>query len=110
MMATDLADYLVRKGATFRESHHAVGSLVRQAEEQGCELTDLPQRAFTQAHALFADDVYDALGARASLGHREVVGGTGPEAVAEQLDSARKCLLPVAPEKRGSVNDLRWIA
>jgi argininosuccinate lyase len=109
MMATDLADYLVRKGATFRESHAAVGSLVRLAEQQACELTDLPQRAFTQAHALFGDDVYEALGARASIGHREVVGGTGPDAVLEQLAAAKHALMPVV-ETQGRVNDLRWVA
>ncbi|MBV9880412.1 MAG: argininosuccinate lyase, partial [Gemmatirosa sp.] len=53
MMATDLADYLVRKGATFRESHGAVGSLVRMSEEQGVEMTELPLDAYTAAHPLF---------------------------------------------------------
>jgi argininosuccinate lyase len=109
MMATDLADYLVRKGATFRESHGAVGKLVRQAEERRCEMTELPQAAFTAAHALFGDDVYEALGARASIGHREVVGGTGPEAVAEQLEAARRALIPAA-EVPGRANALRWVA
>ena len=109
MMATDLADYLVRKGATFRESHAAVGKLVREAEVKGCEMTALPQASFTAAHALFTDDVYEALGARASVGHREVVGGTGPEAVQEQLAAARHALLPVV-ETQGRVNDLRWVA
>jgi argininosuccinate lyase len=109
MMATDLADYLVRKGATFRESHGAVGKLVRRAEELRCEMTALPPSAFTTAHALFTDDVYEALGARASIAHREVVGGTGPEAVAEQLEAARRALVPVA-EVQGRANDLRWVA
>ena len=53
MMATDLADYLVKKGATFREAHGAVGSLVRAAEEGGVELDALPAQRFTDAHALF---------------------------------------------------------
>src|SRR5438067_1069702 len=75
MMATDLADYLVRKGATFRESHGAVGSLVRQAEEQGVELYELPFDTFKAAHALFGDDVLDALSPESSVAHREAVGG-----------------------------------
>ena len=94
MMATDLADYLVRKGATFRESHGAVGALVRQAEEQGIEMHALPLQAFRDAHALFTDDVYDALSAQSSVEQREAVGGTGPVAVRAQLDAARHALRP----------------
>ena len=95
MMATDLADYLVRKGATFRESHGAVGALVRESEERGVEMYELPLARFRQAHALFGDDVLDALSARASVAHREAGGGTGPKAVREQLDAARLTLQPV---------------
>ena len=94
MMATDLADYLVRKGATFRESHGAVGSLVRQAEEQGVELHDLPLRAFAAAHPLFGDDVFDALSPRSSVERREADGGTGPNAILAQLEAARQALHP----------------
>ena len=89
MMATDLADYLVKKGATFREAHGAVGSLVRQAEESGVELSALPHERFTAAHALFGDDARDALGVDASLAARDIAGGTGPNAVAAQLREAR---------------------
>lgn len=92
MMATDLADYLVKKGATFREAHGAVGSLVRQAEEAGIEMTELPTEAFTQAHALFGADARDALGAEASLAARNIAGGTGPEAVRAQLVQAAAAL------------------
>ncbi len=95
MMATDLADYLVRKGATFRESHGAVGALVREAEERRIEMTELPVERFKQAHALFGDDVLDALSARSSVAHREAIGGTGPNAVREQIDAARVVLQPV---------------
>ena len=92
MMATDLADYLVRRGATFREAHGSVGGLIRQAEEKRCDLHELPMSAFTEAHALFDSDVFDALGAAHSLEQREVEGGTGPRAVAAQLDAARVAL------------------
>ncbi|HZF67562.1 MAG TPA: argininosuccinate lyase, partial [Gemmatirosa sp.] len=67
MMATDLADYLVRRGATFRASHAAVGALVRQAEEQGVELDALPDEAFRRAHGLFEADARAALSAHASV-------------------------------------------
>jgi argininosuccinate lyase len=92
MMATDLADYLVKKGATFREAHGAVGSLVRQAEEAGIEMTALPVDAFAKAHALFGDDARDALGAEASLAARNIAGGTGPDAVKAQIAQAHAAL------------------
>jgi argininosuccinate lyase len=106
MMATDLADYLVRKGATFREAHGAVGSLVRAAEESGVELDALPLAQIRAAHALFGEDAQDALQAEASLAVREVDGGTGPRAVAAQIEEARISLRPVDPA-RGNELDLR---
>ncbi|WP_434479545.1 argininosuccinate lyase [Gemmatimonas sp.] len=96
MMATDLADYLVKKGATFRDAHGAVGSLVRQAEEANIEMTELPLSAFRSAHAFFGDDARDALGADASLAARNIPGGTGPEAVRAQIAQARAALTAVA--------------
>jgi argininosuccinate lyase len=101
MMATDLADYLVRKGATFREAHGAVGRLVRESEQTGREMQELPFASFTAAHPHFADDVYEALSAVRSVAQREVEGGTGPAAVRTQLDAARVALLP-PPTPRSS--------
>ena len=92
MMATDLADYLVRRGATFREAHGAVGRLIRQCEEEKAELHTLPLAAFTSAHQLFGADVFDALSAAQSVEQREVEGGTGPRAVRVQLEAAQKAL------------------
>jgi argininosuccinate lyase len=94
MMATDLADYLVRRGATFREAHAAVGGLIRRTEAERCDLHELPMSAFSAAHALFDQDVFDALGAAHSLEQREVDGGTGPRAVRAQLDAARAAIRP----------------
>jgi argininosuccinate lyase len=101
MMATDLADYLVRKGATFREAHAAVGALVRESERRGVEMGALPFESFTAAHALFAGDVYESLSAAFSVTQREAEGGTGPAAVRAQLDAARIALLP-PPTPRSS--------
>jgi argininosuccinate lyase len=106
MMATDLADYLVKKGATFREAHGAVGSLVRAAEEAGIELAALPAERFRAAHALFGDDARESLGAEASLAARDIAGGTGPNAVAAQIGEARASLTPVDPAL-GNEIDLR---
>jgi len=100
-MATDLADYLVRKGATFREAHGAVGTLVRESESTGVEMQALPVASFTAAHRLFAADVSDALSPAQSVAHREVEGGTGPAAVRAQIESARIALLP-PPTPRSS--------
>ena len=90
MMATDLADYLVRKGATFREAHASVGRLVRESEEAGVELKALPLASFSAAHSLFSDDVLDALSADSSVKLRDVDGATGPTALAQQLEEARR--------------------
>lgn len=89
MMATDLADYLVRKGVSFRDAHGAVGKLVRQAEEKGCELGELPAGSFASAHAAFGPDARSELESRMSVSHREIPGGTGPASVKRQIAQAR---------------------
>ena len=92
MMATDLADYLVRKGTTFREAHASVGRLVRQCEETGEDLHTLPLSAFRDAHPSFDQDVFDALSPLESVELREVEGGTGPVAVRAQIEAAQTAL------------------
>jgi len=92
MMATDLADYLVDRGVTFREAHGAVGRLVRQAEQAGTELDGLPLQAFRDAHSQFGDDALQALEPERSLARRNLAGGTGPVAVAAQLAAAREAV------------------
>jgi argininosuccinate lyase len=94
MMATDLADYLVRKGATFREAHGAVGRLVRESETTGREMQELPFSSFAAAHPRFSEDVLDALSAERSVVQREVEGGTGPAAVRAQIEAAQAALAP----------------
>jgi argininosuccinate lyase len=107
MMATDLADYLVGKGVTFREAHASVGQLVRQAEESGIELDALPLSAFAAAHPAFGSDVRNALSAQASVSRREVEGGTGPRAVRAQLDAAIGSLTQGGEAPRGNELALR---
>jgi argininosuccinate lyase len=89
MMSTDLADYLVAKGVSFREAHASVGQLIRQSEDDGVDLADLPRASFARANARFGPDVLEALSPRASLLRRDVEGGTGPNAVHTQLERAR---------------------
>jgi argininosuccinate lyase len=98
MMATDLADYLVRKRVTFREAHGAVGRLVREAEDKGIEMTELPFASFRTACEAFEEDVMQELLPYASLSHRDVEGGTGPTSVRLQLEAAKATLAqPVVP-------------
>lgn len=92
LLATDLADYLVRKGVPFRRSHEAVGTLVKAAEEQGCSLEDLSDTAFHAAHPQFEPDVRDLFDWEASVESRAAFGGTARRAVEIQLVSARQTL------------------
>ncbi|MDQ6872169.1 MAG: argininosuccinate lyase [Gemmatimonadota bacterium] len=109
MMATDLADYLVEKGATFREAHGAIGALIRESESEGCDLDGLPLASFKAAHHLFGDDALDSLEPSRSVARRDVPGGTGPNAVKAQLRSAREALWPVGEAARGNELVLRAI-
>jgi argininosuccinate lyase len=92
LLATDLADYLVRRGVPFRKSHEAVGALVRRAEERGCQLEDLSDDDFRAAHAVFDADVRDAFDWTRSVDTRRAPGGTARSAVEAQLEAARAAL------------------
>ncbi|MDB4869257.1 MAG: Argininosuccinate lyase [Gemmatimonadales bacterium] len=109
MMATDLADYLVEKGATFREAHGAIGGLIRESEKEGCDLDGLPLSSFKAAHSLFGDDALDWLEPSRSVARRDLPGGTGADAVKAQLRSAREALWPVGEAARGNELVLRAI-
>lgn len=87
--ATDLADYLVKKGLPFREAHEAVARAVRAAEEQGCDLADLPL-AYLQSFSPLVDaDVYAVLTLEGSLAARDHLGGTAPNQVRAAVARAR---------------------
>ena len=92
MMATDLADYMVDRGATFREAHAAVGALARVSEEKGIPLNAIPGDVMQSTHAALDGGAAAALGADRSVARREVEGGTGPRAVADQITLARAAL------------------
>jgi argininosuccinate lyase len=89
LLATDLADYLVRKGVPFRESHEIVGKVVRVAEDEGTRLSDLPLHRFQATHSAFQEDLFEAFSWERSVRARSVPGGTSPLAVREQLRQAR---------------------
>jgi argininosuccinate lyase len=89
MLATDLADYLVRRGLPFRQAHHASASAVRRAADLGVTLSALPLNEFQAITPLFGDDVHDVFDFHASVARRNAFGGTAPEAVREQIALAR---------------------
>jgi argininosuccinate lyase len=90
--ATDLADYLVRKGLPFREAHDVVGKTVRYALSAGKELGALGLEEFRRFSPLIDTDVHAAITVEASLGARAAVGGTAHEAVKRQVAEARELL------------------
>jgi len=92
MLATDLADYLVRKGVPFRESHHLVGRAVRRAEELGVPLKELALGEYQAIHPAFDEDVYLVFNFRRSVEMRNVEGGTATGAVKLQIERARQLL------------------
>ncbi len=94
MNATELADYLARKGTPFREAHDTVGRIVLHAIAQGVELDALPLSEMRAFSALIEEDVYEALSLERTLATKAQAGGTAParvaEAIAAALDSLKK--------------------
>ncbi len=90
--ATDLADYLVKKGLPFRDAHEAVALAVRAAEEKGCDLAELGLDALRRFSPLIDEDALAVLSVEGSLASRNHVGGTAPEQVRAAIAAARKTL------------------
>jgi len=87
--ATELADYLARKGVSFREAHETVGRIVRHAIERHLELNDLSLNDLRSFSALIEEDVFESLSLEQTLATKAQEGGTAPERVAEALVAAR---------------------
>jgi argininosuccinate lyase len=87
--ATDLADYLVRKGMPFRAAHEVVGRVVLHASQSGASLEGLSLEELRRFSPLIEADVTASLGVEASLRARAVTGGTAPEAVRRALTTVR---------------------
>ncbi|MGG4774718.1 argininosuccinate lyase [Paenalcaligenes sp. Me52] len=79
--ATDLADYLVKKGLPFRDAHETVALAVRKCEEKGCDLADLSLDELKAFHASIEEDIYGVLTLEGSVASRNHIGGTAPERV-----------------------------
>jgi len=87
--ATELADYLVERGAAFRDAHEIAGRAVRIAIDQACNLENLPLEAFRDLDDRIDERVYDRLSLESVLGRRDVVGGVAPNRVRDALDAAK---------------------
>jgi argininosuccinate lyase len=87
--ATDLADYLVKKGLPFRDAHEVVAHAVKVALHEGVDLSELPLGVLQRFHKDIAEDVFEVLTLRGSLGARNVIGGTAPAQARGQIERHR---------------------
>ncbi len=90
--ATDLADYLVRKGLAFRDAHEIVGLAVRLGLSSNRDLAELPLQELQQFSPLIAADVYDILTLEGSVAARKHIGGTAPETVKKAISAAKEAM------------------
>ncbi len=90
--ATDLADYLVKKGQPFRDAHETVAHAVKAAASHNCDLSELPLEVLQSFHPAIEKDVYDCLSLHGSLNARNTLGGTAPVQVRAQIARHHKRL------------------
>ena len=90
--ATDLADYLVRRGVPFRDAHEIVGKAVKSAIEANKDLEELELTQLQALSTKIEGDVYNVLELQGSVGSRNLLGGTAPAQVNHQIAAARKRL------------------
>jgi argininosuccinate lyase len=92
MLATDVAEYLVRKGVPFREAHHLSGQAVTLAEKRGVKLSELESGDWKFISSFFDEDIHRVFDFEHSVASRDVVGGTSPRAIREQIKRAKRQL------------------
>ncbi|KAG8880033.1 argininosuccinate lyase [Tulasnella sp. 332] len=92
MLATDLADYLVRKGTPFRETHHISGRAVALAESRKIQISDLSLEDYKGLSSKFEMDVKDVFDFEKSVENRDAIGGTSRKMVERQVEILRKSL------------------
>jgi len=91
ILATDLADYLVKKGEPFRTAHDTVGRLVSYAIEKGKTFSELSLSEYKSFSLLFEEDVY-AITIESSIASKDITGGTAPKRVKQALTNAKKII------------------
>ena len=89
LLATDLADYLVRAGVPFRKAHEVVATIVRRAEDQGIPVDQLSLEVFQEAYSGLDSDVFQVFDWERSVEAREALGGTARKAVLDQIMAAQ---------------------
>ncbi|PJF40145.1 MAG: argininosuccinate lyase [Phototrophicales bacterium] len=92
MLATDLADYLVKKGTPFRQAHHIIGQIIQSATKQNKPLSKLPLSTLQKYSTLFNEETTEALDFKQAIEKRHSTGGTAPSAVQQQIEQAKKLL------------------
>ncbi|MCB9007420.1 MAG: argininosuccinate lyase [Ardenticatenaceae bacterium] len=92
LLATDLADYLVKQGVPFRQAHHLVGEVVQLAENRGVPLTELTLADLQSISEAFGAGATAVFNIKTSLSNRAITGGTSPQALQAQLAAARQYL------------------
>ena len=90
--ATDLADYLVKKGMPFRDAHEVVALAVKHGLQKSCDLADLPLVELQKFSAKISEDVFAVLTLEGSIASRNHIGGTAPAQVKQAISRARKLI------------------
>lgn len=90
--ATDVADYLAKKGMPFRDAYQLTGDLVNLCQEKGKTLESLPFEEYKKMSELFSEDIYSNIAIEKSLAERKVTGGPAPTAVKKQIKNLKKRL------------------
>jgi argininosuccinate lyase len=90
LMATDLADYLVTKGMTFRKAHEIVGKIILFAIDQKKSLKELTLENYREFSRQITKDVYDWLEPESAISRRNLIGGTGSEMVKKSIEKAKE--------------------
>ena len=103
-LATDVAEWLVKKHVPFRDAHEITGELVKLAETRGLGLEDLDDEALRSVSPLLTPDVRSVLSIEGSVASRDGVGGTAPDRVAEQLAQLTERVRVVRSALRGDAS------
>lgn len=92
LMATEIADYLVKKGVTFRKAHELTGKIVLKAQSKNLSLKELPLNEYKKISNMFEKDIYKYLDPKKAVALRKTEGGTSPSAVKKQIAEAKDLL------------------
>ncbi len=90
--ATDVADYLAKKGLPFREAHHVVGQIVFYCLEQKLNIEQMTLEQFQGFSPIFGDDIYTAISLQTCVNKRDLSGGPAPDAVQKSIALGQKLL------------------